>query len=110
MTMYYVDKNSKFAGVFVGHNDHNGTYVSPEVPEGLVEVPSAPLDARQVWENGAWANLPRDVVIKDRLAVLSNDLPRVLEDVIVAVELQTFGATKSALEEKQALRAELAAL
>lgn len=45
MTMkYYVDTSGAYLGGFDG--------CSP--PDGAVEVPTAPVDARDVWRNGAW--------------------------------------------------------
>ncbi|WP_259669123.1 hypothetical protein [Rhizobium lentis] len=41
MTRYFVDGSGKYVGGFDG----------VEPPEGLIEVPAAPADARQVWDH-----------------------------------------------------------
>ncbi|WP_292565167.1 hypothetical protein [Mesorhizobium sp.] len=48
MTKFFVDGNGVYLGGFDG----------AEPPEGAIEVPEAPEDARQVWQNGAWSALP----------------------------------------------------
>lgn len=48
MTNYFVDANGNYLGGFDG----------AEPPEGAIEVPAAPDDARQLWQNGAWSALP----------------------------------------------------
>lgn len=45
-TKYYVDAEGNYIGGFDG--------VDP--PEGAIEVPEAPEDARQKWVNGAWGH------------------------------------------------------
>lgn len=52
MTQYYVDA----AGVYLGGFDGGA-----EPPDGSIEVPEAPQDARQVWQDGAWGGPPADV-------------------------------------------------
>lgn len=44
MTQYFVDNTGKYLGGFDG----------VEPPVGSIEVPFAPDDARQLWQNGAW--------------------------------------------------------
>jgi hypothetical protein len=44
MTKYYVDTNGVYLGGFCGCDP----------PEGAVEVPDAPMDARMTWANGGW--------------------------------------------------------
>lgn len=55
MTKYFVDSNGTYIGGFDG----------AEPPNGSIEVPSAPEDARQVWNNGAWGPIP--VTVPDRV-------------------------------------------
>jgi hypothetical protein len=75
MTRFYIDGEGRYLGAFdgtyvPGEPDEEGNptdpvYVFPELPEGAVEVPSAPADARQIWSNGAWGDVP--VIIPDRV-------------------------------------------
>lgn len=44
MTQFFVDQNGNYLGGFDG--------VDP--PEGAIEVPTAPDDARQKWSGSAW--------------------------------------------------------
>lgn len=44
MTKYYVDAQGSYVGGFDGVNP----------PNGAIEVPSPPDDARQKWQNNAW--------------------------------------------------------
>lgn len=50
-TKHYVDQS----GVYVGG------YSGAEPPEGSVEVPYAPDDARQVWDGSQWSEVPEQV-------------------------------------------------
>lgn len=45
---FYVDAEGNYVGAFEG--------IDP--PEGSVEVPSAPADARQVWDGEEWGPVP----------------------------------------------------
>lgn len=64
MAKFYVDANGVYLGAFDGcarsvlQND--GSFAQqdffPTVPDGAVEVSSAPVDARQTWANGAWSD------------------------------------------------------
>ena len=51
MTKYYVDKN----GVFLGGYD------GAAPPNGAIEVPTAPDDARQPWTGDGWGEAPEPV-------------------------------------------------
>jgi hypothetical protein len=51
-TLYYVDVNGNYIGGFSG----------AEPPEGSIEVPTAPDDARQKWLNGAWQPVVDDQI------------------------------------------------
>lgn len=53
---YFVDAKGKYIGGFDG----------VEPPEGAIEVPTAPEDARQTWSSGAWGAPPvvRRTVLK----------------------------------------------
>lgn len=108
--MYYIDQNGKFLGVFVGYTDHEGQYVPAETPPGAIEVPTAPTDARQVWNGAAWDELPRRLQIIDRLSLLDAAMPRLVEDMVQATNLTLHGKNQAVYAEKQALRAELAGL
>lgn len=55
-TQYFVDGEGNYIGGFDG----------VEPPDGSIEVPSAPEDARQVWSNGAWGPIP--VTVPDRVS------------------------------------------
>lgn len=50
---YFVDASGKYLGGFVG--------AAP--PAGAIEVPTAPVDARQVWSNGAWSAIPAPTTV-----------------------------------------------
>lgn len=56
MTRYFVG----IGGVYLGGYD------GAEPPEGAIEVPDAPTDARQIWADGAWSEVPaiRPTVLK----------------------------------------------
>lgn len=56
MTKYFVDANGSYVGGFDG----------AEPPEGSVEVPEAPVDARQIWSETAWGDIP--VTVPDRVS------------------------------------------
>ena len=64
-TKYYVDQNGVYQGGWQGEDQ----------PTGLVEVATAPEDARQVWNGTAWSNVPkvyREITARQlRLALLS---------------------------------------
>ncbi|WFP61479.1 hypothetical protein [Mesorhizobium sp. WSM4904] len=76
MTKYFVDGNGTYLGGLDGAwvaqgpdeegNERLPVRQSPEPPESAIEVPEAPEDARQVWENGAWTAAPaaRQLVLK----------------------------------------------
>lgn len=57
-TRYAVDAAGNYIGAFVGL----------DIPEGSIEVPFPPEDARQKWLGEAWGTIPADVpeVISDR--------------------------------------------
>jgi len=48
MTKYFVDANGAYIGGFDG----------AEPPEGAIEVPIAPDDARQKWDGNGWSDVP----------------------------------------------------
>jgi hypothetical protein len=48
---YYINNQGQYIGAFVG----------VEPPEGSMEVPSAPADARQVWFADEWGVIPESV-------------------------------------------------
>lgn len=50
-TKYFVDADGKYIGAFTG----------VEPPDGAVEVPVAPSDARQMWNNEAWGDIVQDI-------------------------------------------------
>lgn len=59
MTRHFVDQN----GVYLGGWDWSALYEGADnsaccPPEGAVEVPVAPLDARQVWDGEKWGPVP----------------------------------------------------
>lgn len=68
MQKFYVDAGGKFIGAFSGHQPdpilivpeegdsyfQKQDYVWPEIPDGAIEVPSAPNHALDVWIDGAW--------------------------------------------------------
>ena len=56
-TKYYVTDEGKYIGAFDG----------VEPPDSAVEVPSAPQDARQIWNGTSWGAIPEDV--PDRVTV-----------------------------------------
>ncbi|WP_437416342.1 hypothetical protein [Sinorhizobium meliloti] len=64
---FFVDLNGNFIGTFMG-----------TVPEGGLEVPSAPLDASQKWQNGAWSApaefFPPLTARQLRLGLINNSL------------------------------------
>lgn len=47
MAKYYVDNNGNYLGAFEG--------VTGKVPQGAIEVPSAPSDARSTWNGSVWS-------------------------------------------------------
>lgn len=53
MSKYFVDA----AGVYIGGFD------GAEPPEDAVEVPAAPIDARQIWDGKAWGAVPVDLMV-----------------------------------------------
>ncbi len=57
MTKYYVDQVGTYLGGFEG----------VEPPAGLIEVPSAPESAAQIWNGTAWSALPPEPNV-DQLA------------------------------------------
>lgn len=50
-TKYYVNASGTYIGGFAG----------AEPPAGAIEVPTAPQDARQVWQSNDWSPVPVDV-------------------------------------------------
>lgn len=50
MTKYFVDETGSYIGGFDG----------AEPPEGAIEVPGAPEDARQTWQGQAWSAVPSE--------------------------------------------------
>jgi len=56
MTRYFVDAQGFYLGGFDG----------AEPPNSAIEVPRAPDDARQIWQNGKWSIAPtvRQMVLK----------------------------------------------
>ncbi|MER8641006.1 hypothetical protein [Mesorhizobium sp. M1252] len=65
MTKYFVDDTGAYLGGFDG----------AEPPEGALEVPSAPADARQIWDGSSWSaqviDLPPITPRQLRLTLLS---------------------------------------
>lgn len=53
-TKYYVDMDGKYLG---GFSDGNAS-----IPQGAIEVPSAPADARQSYANGVWSAPPPPII------------------------------------------------
>ncbi|HEX5362333.1 MAG TPA: hypothetical protein VFW49_14800 [Fluviicoccus sp.] len=51
VTKYFVDVSGAYIGGFAG----------AEPPAGAIEVPTAPQDARQVWQGNEWSPVPVDV-------------------------------------------------
>lgn len=60
MTKFYVDAAGVYLGAFSGS----------EPPAGAIEVPTAPEDARQIWNGTAWSAVPIDVWLPVHLAGL----------------------------------------
>lgn len=56
---FYIDSSNSYIGSFSGIIDINGEIIEfPEIPNGAIEVPTAPDDARQKWDNVNKAWLP----------------------------------------------------
>lgn len=55
-TRYYVDQQGRYLGGFNG----------AEPPQGSIEVPDAPSDAKQIWNGTVWSAAPvdRQMVLK----------------------------------------------
>lgn len=49
--------------------DYLGAFDAP--PEGAVEVPEAPADARQTWDGEAWSPVPEPVPVIDAIDLWS---------------------------------------
>ncbi|TIP46136.1 MAG: hypothetical protein E5X77_17615 [Mesorhizobium sp.] len=58
MTKYFVDENGGYIGGYDG----------AEPPAGATEVPTAPDDARQVWQDGAWSAVEDLIVVPDTIS------------------------------------------
>lgn len=67
MTKYYVDINGDYIGAFDG--------ATP--PDGSIEVPEPPKDARQVWSNNTWQPLSADILGAERITEIDARLDEI---------------------------------
>ncbi|MDG4877658.1 hypothetical protein P9273_21380 [Mesorhizobium sp. WSM4935] len=68
MTKYFVDGNGNYLGGLDGvwvlqgadedGNEVRPVWQAPDPPPGAIEVPDAPENVRQIWQNGAWSSIP----------------------------------------------------
>jgi len=63
-TKHYVDNEGRYLGAFVSTTRGEVTF-EPDVPQGAIEVPTAPDDARQLWDFNAedWDGAPAEALI-----------------------------------------------
>lgn len=77
MTKFFVDNLGNYIGAFDG----------AEPPDGSVEVPSPPSDARLVWNGSAWT-VPQDMKLpfaEEARKAAYNDSGATIEDLVLAL-------------------------
>lgn len=60
ITRYYIDAAGSYLGGWQERppTEEGGPVRPPDFPPGAIEVPTAPADARQVWDGSAWSAVP----------------------------------------------------
>ena len=58
-TRYFVDEVGRYLGAFAA-SFICGEIIQADPPEGAIEVPVAPSDARQVWNGEAWSDVQQE--------------------------------------------------